>query len=200
MARARPYDRDTALDAALSLFWRKGYHATSLKDLEGALNMRPGSIYAAFHSKEDLYLASLERYFDRNSSQLQDLLERSGSPLGALANHLRSFARPDATSGHRACMLVKTLLDVTEADTAIADRARGYMDAMTELFTAFFDKAQAMGELPQDANTAQLARRYQADVTALRIEAQRGGDPGAFAALAEGMARDVARLGQAPQA
>ncbi|MDX1730552.1 MAG: helix-turn-helix domain-containing protein, partial [Aurantimonas coralicida] len=47
---ARPYDRDAALDAALRLFWAKGYHATSLKDLEAALTMKPGSIYAAFQS------------------------------------------------------------------------------------------------------------------------------------------------------
>ena len=33
MARAASYDRDTAIEAAMTLFWRKGYHATSLKDL-----------------------------------------------------------------------------------------------------------------------------------------------------------------------
>ncbi|MEP3669912.1 MAG: TetR family transcriptional regulator, partial [Roseibium sp.] len=37
MKRAQPYDREKALDAAQDLFWRKGYHATSLKDLEAAL-------------------------------------------------------------------------------------------------------------------------------------------------------------------
>ena len=50
MARAAPYDRDATLDAAMSLFWERGYHATSLKDLEAALSMKPGSIYAAFKS------------------------------------------------------------------------------------------------------------------------------------------------------
>jgi AcrR family transcriptional regulator len=67
---ARPYDRDAALDAALRLFWAKGYHATSLKDLEAALTMKPGSIYAAFQSKEALFLAALERYFLRNRAGL----------------------------------------------------------------------------------------------------------------------------------
>lgn len=55
MTRAAPYDRETALDAAMALFWDKGFHATSLKDLEAALAMKPGSIYAAFVSKENLY-------------------------------------------------------------------------------------------------------------------------------------------------
>ena len=44
MSRSAPYDRDTALAAAMDLFWEKGFHATSLKDLETALEMKPGSI------------------------------------------------------------------------------------------------------------------------------------------------------------
>ena len=63
MKYAKAYDRDVALNAALDLFWSKGFHATSIKDLETALGMRSGSIYAAFKSKENLYALALERYF-----------------------------------------------------------------------------------------------------------------------------------------
>ncbi|PSK86348.1 TetR family transcriptional regulator [Limimaricola soesokkakensis] len=195
MTRAQPYDRETALDAALNLFWQKGYHATSLKDLEAALAMKPGSIYAAFKSKEGLYLSALERYFHRNRDGLRALAAQGGSPLAALAGHLRSFGRQQAEeSGHRACMLVKTLLDVTEQDGAIGLRARGYLDEMTAEITAIFEAARDAGELPEGADPVRLARKYQADMTALRIEAHRGGDPAALAALADDMARDVERL------
>ena len=68
MTRMPAYDRDAALEAAIRLFWAKGYHATSLKDLENALNMRPGSIYAAFKSKQALFLAAMERYFEKMQS------------------------------------------------------------------------------------------------------------------------------------
>lgn len=195
MTRARPYDRETALDAALTLFWRKGYHATSLKDLEAALAMKPGSIYAAFKSKEDLYLSTLERYFQRNRAQLARLRGATGSPLAALADFLRGFGRSEAgAAGGQACMLVKTLLDVTEQDGAIGLRARAYLDEMTAEITAIFEAARDAGELPEGADPARLARRYQADMTALRIEAHRGGDPVALAALADDMARDMERL------
>ena len=62
MARPAIHDRDEALARALRLFWAQGFHATSLKDIEKALDMRPGSIYAAFGSKEGLYRAALARY------------------------------------------------------------------------------------------------------------------------------------------
>jgi AcrR family transcriptional regulator len=192
MTRARPYDREEALDAAMTLFWRKGFHATSLKDLENALNMKPGSIYAAFNSKEALYLATLERYFERNRDALRQMAEASPSPLKALADHLRSFAGEDgAKPACRACMLIKTLLTATEEDDAIATQARHYLDAMTEEIRAIFEKAKTLGELPESADPARLAQRYQADMTALRIETHRAPATPALKALAEDMAREV---------
>ena len=55
MSRTALYNRHDALERALQLFWQKGFHATSLKDIEQALDMRPGSIYAAFGNKEGLF-------------------------------------------------------------------------------------------------------------------------------------------------
>lgn len=195
MTRAAPYNRDVALDAALSLFWQKGYHATSLKDLEGALQMKPGSIYAAFKSKEALYLAALDRYFDRNLSVLAHLHDNAASPLSALAGFLRGFAGQALDDPNRqACMLVRTMLDMSQEEGVIGARAREHLDAMLDKITQIFAAAQQAGELPADADLPRLARRFQAEVTALRIEAHRGGDPAALVELAEDMAHDVERL------
>jgi AcrR family transcriptional regulator len=195
MTRAQRYDRETALDAALDLFWRKGYHATSLKDLEAALSMKPGSIYAAFKSKEALYLASLDRYFNRARDMLREMVSASPSPLTALADHLRLHARAgeDETTC-RACMLVKTLLDTTADEAAIAAQSRRYLDEMKAEFAAIFQLSKDRGEVPPDADTGLLALRYQSMMTALRVEAHRRADPGDLAALAESMAQEIERL------
>lgn len=195
MKRARPYDRDTALDAALSLFWTKGYHATSLKDLEAALKMRPGSIYAAFSSKQALFLSALERYFHQNRDAFRFMIEEAESPLEALADHLREFGQDQPEDREcRACMLVRTLLDTTSTEAVIAARARRYLDEMKTEIAAAFDRAKSSGELPPDADPDRLARRYQSDITALRIESQRGIDPIELATLADDKARDFERL------
>lgn len=195
MTRAKAYDREAALDAALDLFWRKGYHATSLKDLEEALKMRPGSIYAAFKSKEALYLACLELYARRFRDELREQVALAPSPLAALAAHLRSFVpQPEDAGTGRACMLVKTLLDVTSEDPAIAADARRYLDDMKAEVTDIFRQAQACGELSPEADIRQLALRYQADLMALRIEVHRGTDPGDVACLADSMASEFERL------
>jgi len=171
MKRARPHDRDAALDAALNLFW---------------MGMKPGSIYAAFSSKEALYLAALERYFQRRRDTFQTMMEKATSPLEALANHLRSFGKTKADDpSRRACMLVKTLVDTTSEEAEIAERSRTYLDALQADMTTAFDLAKSTGELPANVDTSRLARRFQSSAAALSIEAHRGTDQSEFTALAD---------------
>jgi len=191
MKRARPYNRESALNAALKLFWRKGYHATSLKDLEGALNMKPGSIYAAFSSKEALFLATLELYFHQHRDAIRTMVQEAETPLADLADYLRELAqKPETDTGCHACMLIKTLLDTTEAEQEIAEKARLYLDQLKAELTAAFERAKSLGELPPEASSERLARHFQSDITALKIEAHRGTDPAELSALAESMARE----------
>ncbi len=195
MKRAAPYDREAALDAAVTLFWTKGYFATSLKDIEGALNMKPGSIYAAFSSKEALFRAALERYFQTSKTTLKTAFERADSPLKGLANYLRAIA--DNETQHpqcHACMLVKTLLGATALEESMADDARNYLDQLMMEIAAAFDRAKAAGELPADADSGRLARRYQSCITAIRIELHRGTNQAELAMLTEDMAQGIEQL------
>src|SRR5260370_36266445 len=60
--RPREFDADAALEQAMRLFWLKGYLGTSVSDLTEALGISRASLYAAFGSKDELFLAALERY------------------------------------------------------------------------------------------------------------------------------------------
>ena len=74
MARTPQFDRDIALNNAMLLFWKQGYHATSMKDIEYALDMRPGSIYAAFGNKESLFNEALRTYGEQLIEQYTGFL------------------------------------------------------------------------------------------------------------------------------
>lgn len=196
MARAANYDRDAALDAAMTVFWRKGYYATSLKDLETVLMMKPGSIYAAFESKENLYLLAMTRYFNASRQGFRAEMAKAKSPLSGLAAQFQNYANlADGNQSRQACMLMKTLIDTKSTDPKIAGVSQDYLSQMTQEFAAAFEAARVAGELCADADPARLARRYQANLTALRVELQRGTPQAAVAELAEDMAQETLRLG-----
>lgn len=62
MARPRAFDIDAALEAALRVFWERGYCGASIDELVRATGVARGSLYAAFGDKDGLFLAALERY------------------------------------------------------------------------------------------------------------------------------------------
>src|SRR5277367_4524742 len=65
IGRPREFDIDRVLEKAMELFWRQGYEGTSLTDLTRELGLTRPSLYAAFESKEELFLRALDLYESR---------------------------------------------------------------------------------------------------------------------------------------
>ncbi|GIT90440.1 TetR family transcriptional regulator [Jannaschia pagri] len=166
-----------------------------MKDLERALDMRPGSFYAAFGSKEALFALALERYAEDGAAVLAELVETHG-PLDALIAHLRGLAACPPGQG-KACMAVKTLLEVGGRGGVLATRSDALLSQMEARFAALFAAAQASGDIDASYDPDRLARRYQSDVTGLRAASERAGVDAV--ALAEDMVADLERL-RRPQA
>ncbi|MGO1749673.1 MAG: TetR/AcrR family transcriptional regulator [Marinobacter sp.] len=195
MARATIHNREDSLERALQLFWQKGFHATSLKDLEKALDMRPGSIYATFGSKDGLFQESLERYARLGLANLERTLHAHDSPLAGLAAYLRDLGGLcDQELPSRACMLVKSLLELGQREQIAWRKAEGLLAGMEAFFIARFVAAQEAGELKPELDPVRLGRRLQAEVMGLRAFAQRDVDSAAVHALAEDMARSLEAL------
>jgi AcrR family transcriptional regulator len=55
--------RERLLDAALAVFSQRGYHATSVDEVAEAAGFSKGAVYSNFASKEELFLALLDRHF-----------------------------------------------------------------------------------------------------------------------------------------
>ncbi|PCM45996.1 TetR/AcrR family transcriptional regulator [Marinobacter sp. ANT_B65] len=195
MARAMIHNRQDSLERALHLFWQKGFHATSLKDLEKALDMRPGSIYATFGSKDGLFQESLERYASLGLENLERILHAHESPLAGLAAYLRGLGGLcDQDLPSRACMLVKSLLELGEREHAARSKAEDLLAGMEARFVERFADAQKMGELDSGLDPVRLGRRLQAEVMGLRAFAQRDVGSAAVHALAEDMAQSLEAL------
>src|ERR1051326_6515326 len=64
--------RERLIQAAIDLFWERGYANTSMSDLLSRSKVNSGSFYHFFNSKEDLLLALLDRYLALLRPQMLD--------------------------------------------------------------------------------------------------------------------------------
>ncbi len=198
MPRDPSYDREAALQSAMNLFWVKGYNATSLKDLEAALKMRPGSIYAAFQSKEALFHEALDLYAGRMEAELAATIANAASPLGALRGYLVSLGGLEpCEKPSTACMLVKSLLEIQTDNPVLRGAVLAHLEKVRQHLTQAFVNAQAAGEIRADADPDRLAQRMQTYVFGLKIQAQRETDPVAMQRLADDLSQEIAGLARA---
>jgi TetR/AcrR family transcriptional repressor of nem operon len=81
MARPRQFDEQDAVARATDLFWRRGYNATSVRDLGDELKLTPSSLYRTFVDKHTLFLRTLDYYRATESAQAEQRLGADGRPI-----------------------------------------------------------------------------------------------------------------------
>src|SRR5258708_37217740 len=106
VGRPRGFDRDTALEAAMFLFWRKGFATTSMNDLCDAMGVGSPSLYAAFGSKEALYLEAVEQYARTQGPPVWDKLAEGATARAGIENLLiaAAYSLPKSRATPGGCM------------------------------------------------------------------------------------------------
>jgi AcrR family transcriptional regulator len=116
--RPAKYDDSDLLDRSYDLLWRDGCDAVSIRDLEGALDLKAPSIYRRFHSRDELIARSVERYVDRVvAGRIRRHLADADDPVAGLRSFFLSALEPaPGESVPRGC-----LLTVTAGQAALSD-------------------------------------------------------------------------------
>src|SRR5260370_36596867 len=76
MGRARGFNENAALKAAMRVFWAKSYEGATLSDLTSAMGINKSSMYAAFGDKAALFRRAMERYREGPMRYMRDALEK----------------------------------------------------------------------------------------------------------------------------
>lgn len=126
--RPRAFDGDAVLDAAVGMFWRRGFEATSMRELETELGISQSSIYNAFGSKRQLLDAALDRYEGRVRRELVTPLGSTGG-VDAVVEFLDSLQQWVTDGGNRGCLVINLMAGHSD-DSELARRTVSFRDRL----------------------------------------------------------------------
>jgi AcrR family transcriptional regulator len=174
MGRPREFDRDTALEKAMRLFWRKSYEGTSVADLTEALGISRPSLYAAFGDKQSLFRAALERYAAGPADYVAGALGKATAREVA-AHLLKGAADLQASSRNPGgCLTVNGAMACGDEAAPVRQALNAHRRAAVALLRRRFERAKAQHDLPKDSDPAALARFLAAVVYGMAVLASGG--------------------------
>ena len=168
------FDKNAALEAAMLLFWERGYEGTSMADLTQAMGLNPSSIYAAFGDKHALFQLAVNRYMEMRAQYAGKALEEPTleKVVRALFDNTVAFL---TTPGHPpTCMTLAGAvgcgLDASPARDLMTEMRKRNEVALRERLL----KARKSGELSKDIDLDDYTRYLSTIIAGLSIQAANG--------------------------
>ena len=185
MGRHREFQLEEALDAALRMFWRKGYEGTSYADLTEATGLERPSLYAAFGNKEALFRRALARYDEQYLGYLPEALQRPTSR--EVAAHLvhKAVELNTRYPEHTGCLGINGVLAGSDDAEPVRQALVEFRMAGQDRLRERFERAQAEGDLPETAKPDALAAFVMTVTQGIAVQAKAGMSRAMLEAVAE---------------
>lgn len=188
MANVAKYDKERVIRQAMLLFWKQGFHATSTRELQKVVNLRPGSFYAAFGSKEALFREVINQYYRDSRALLHEIVAEQNSVLLGLREFVKKVVLDRrASAPSDLCLLVKTITELTDQHAELLAESRLLLKQMEAEFCLLFEQAINQGELSNEETPKLLARSLMAQIMGLRSYLRGCNQP----EMVEGMVDDL---------
>lgn len=173
--RPRSFDRDTALSAAMQVFWRRGYDGASMAELTEAMGINAPSLYAAFGSKEELFQETLRLYLETEDREGREQL--FGAPtareglLAMLRHSARSLTRANLPHG---CMLILGDANSSAQNAGVHKSLCNWRREIQAAFEQRLRQGITDRDVPAGADVAGIAAFYLTVLQGLSLRARDG--------------------------
>jgi len=177
LGRPLEFDPAKVTDAAMEVFWCKGYEATSMTDLLQAMELSKSSLYQTFGSKQGLFERCLGRYVDWLSSNMAKQLDEAKSGRSFIENLFISIIETaEQPEGAKGCLMINSINEFGQKDADIALSLEESVNIFTKLFVKVVKRAQAEGDISPEADPYIIANYLHVAVSGLRTMIKAGAD------------------------
>jgi len=195
MVRTKEFDRARALDAAVRVFWKRGYGGTSVQALVDAMGLHRAHLYDAFGSKEDLFAEVVARYSDMVLRELFAPLGGTGDfppgepVLPRLVQVLDGVARSCSDPSRPGCLVDSALLSHASELGRAREVCLDHLSRVEAKLGEAVRVGQRVGDLREDVPTEELVAIVRGALVGMICAVVVKQDSGDASAIRDGMVR-----------
>jgi AcrR family transcriptional regulator len=173
--RPKTFEREEALEAAMLLFWERGFEQTSVDEVAGAMGIRTSSLYSSFGDKEALFLAAVDHYRTGDGCYYETAVNE-GKTAKAGFTKLFEFAAAEMTRPGRpkGCMLSLALPTCSPKYDKLQRELDHLRDLSTGIWLNRLKEAVRCKEIPKSTNLELLATFFRTTLCGMSLQARAG--------------------------
>ena len=155
--RRRAETRERIFRAALQLFAKRGFTATTVEDITEAADVGKGTFFNYFPSKEHVLAAFAEMQLGK----LQAAAAAAPGARESIRQTLHRLTQSLAEEPGRSPALVRGMLQANLSSDAVREQFLGYLERGRQLLAKVMALGQQRGEIRRDRKPIELARVIQ---------------------------------------
>lgn len=168
--RPRSFDHDAAVDAAMHLFWSRGFGATSAGDLAQAMSIQRSSFYNTFGDRESAFAEALQRYLRAAPDAVMEQIPADGPVVPVVVAMLKeACTRLACDRKARGCLMVNSMAELIGANPKLGPVLARGLERRLELIVRLFKQAVLRGEMRKPDNYNAAARTFLAFLAGLNL-------------------------------
>jgi len=168
MPKSVTFDRDNVIENVMELFWKKGYHGTSMQDLVDVTGLNRSSFYNSFGDKFTLFEESLKHYQNQQNEFLQDSFSEAKSPKMAIISLFRGISDDIRNGNQKGCMITSCTSEMSH-DPMVKDFLVTNKDRVVASFSSLIKQAQEHREISLTKDPHTLALYLFSSLQGLRV-------------------------------
>ncbi len=162
MARPITYDPELALQRAMDLFWKHGFHAVSVELLVRSTGLNRHSLYSRYGNKFGLLEQALTRYCDEAVASIDEILSMQGDPRARIERLLR-LRHPTTEDEfwqrvhNQGCLVTRTVAELRDSHPTIRSSLDRLGNSIFRGLSNALREAREMGRLGPSRDPQALA-------------------------------------------
>ncbi len=144
----------------MTAFWRHGYDAVSIDDLQDATGLARQSLYRTFGDKRTLFLRALDFYGEQMIGPVVDVLNTDGRAIDSIHRVFKMWEAGATLPDGPGCMMVNTCSQFLYADEDVTALVLKHQGRIAGAFQDALKRAQDEGDVDPAINSRGMGRTF----------------------------------------